>query len=123
MWAIDDIDIRNCTYGANYYFRLEVKVRNQGTLNSLSLAITFVYVYQAKARERMPITTLPNCRGLAATWPMNTEIDLKMLKQWVRSHLPSDEALRIAILCQPDEVSLSAFVELAVAWDRMMISR
>jgi len=51
------------------------------------------------------------------------EIDLKMLKQWARRNLTSDNALRIAILCQPDEVSLSAFVEMAVAWDRMMTSR
>jgi hypothetical protein len=37
-------------------------------------------------------------------------------------HLSSDDAVRKAILSQPDEMALSAFVELAASWDRMMIS-
>jgi hypothetical protein len=37
-------------------------------------------------------------------------------------HLSSDDAVRKAILSQPDEVSLPAFAELAAFWDRVMTS-
>jgi hypothetical protein len=37
-------------------------------------------------------------------------------------HLSTDDAVRKAILSQPDDMALSAFVELAACLDRMMIS-
>jgi len=52
----------------------------------------------------------------------NASVNLKNLKSWVRMRLPADDAVRKAILSQPDEMSLSAFVELAASWDRMMTS-
>jgi hypothetical protein len=52
----------------------------------------------------------------------NISVNLERLKSWVRIHLPADDAVRKAILSQPDDMSVSAFVELATSWDRMMAS-
>lgn len=52
----------------------------------------------------------------------NASVNLRELKSWVRIHLPADDAVRKAILSQPDEMSASAFLEIAVSWDRMMMS-
>jgi hypothetical protein len=52
----------------------------------------------------------------------NASVNLEKLKSWVRIHLPADDAVRKAILSQPNDVSVFAFVELAISWDRMMTS-
>jgi hypothetical protein len=52
----------------------------------------------------------------------NASVNLKRLKSWVRIHLPADDAVRKAILSQPDDMSVPAFIELAASWDRMMAS-
>jgi len=52
----------------------------------------------------------------------NAPVNLQNLKSWARIHLPADDAVRKAILSQPDEMPRSAFMELAISWDRMMTS-
>ena len=54
---------------------------------------------------------------------MANVVDFRGVKAWAHRALKPDDPLREAVLCQPDMLSASEFVELAALLDRMMVSR
>ena len=44
-------------------------------------------------------------------------VELSELKTWARKRLPQDDAVRLGIESQPDQVSLEEFIVLLKAWD------
>lgn len=50
-------------------------------------------------------------------------VKLDELKSWARRHLTPNDAVRLAIESQPDQVSVEEFLVLFEAWDLMMATR
>jgi hypothetical protein len=47
-------------------------------------------------------------------------VDLHELKGWVRSHVPKDNPVRLAVESQPDRVAIDEFLVLLKSWDLML---